>query len=527
MNPRNGGSARDWERHADVVVVGGGISGYTAALTAQARGLRVLVVIKSVVGDTATSLAQGGVAVVDGSVPADNVAAHVADTVTAGDELVDGDTARVIIGDGAAAIATLQARGAVFDRGLSSLKRTREGGHTHSRIIHAGGDATGAEIQRALNTAARELPVLEHHTVLALCTTDGTVNGVAVVDADGNRGLIHAPAVVLATGGAGQLYSVTTNPAGSTGDGVALALRAGASIADMEFMQFHPTMLFTPRSSGTRPLISEAVRGEGAVLVDAYGKRIASPDPRGDLASRDIVARAIATHMHRTGTDHVYLDATTIDGFAARFPTITAYCRAEGINPRTTPIPVAPGAHYHCGGVVTDAFGRTNVPGLFAIGEVARTGLHGANRLASNSLLEGAVMGERVVQPVFEDILIRPRSEAGWQCPRETPASHQVLQRIMSTHVGVVRDSEGLDRAANLVAQAEMQTLGRQSSFADQNLTLVAKAVIAAAQLRRETRGCHTRLDHPYRDSGFARSITLTMRDGSFTTDDMEAPVRA
>ena len=388
-----------WEAGADLVVVGGGVAGLTAARTAAQLGLKVLTVSKGGPTDTSTQYAQGGIAVVaprreaTGDA-ADSVAAHVRDTVTAGAGLCDVAAVASIVAGGIDAVARLTDLGAVFDLGRDgTVARTREGGHSTRRIIHAGGDATGAEVQRALNAAG--MPVLFGAAAARVVVGKRGVAGLIVLSEQG-FGVIHTPAVLLATGGLGQLYACSTNPPGSTADGVALALDAGAAVADLEFVQFHPTVLYAPGGTGRRPLISEAVRGEGAVLLDANGRSVtAGVHPLGDLAPRDVVSRAIAARLRATGTDHVYLDATGIDGFANRFPTITASCLAAGIDPRTDSIPVAPAAHYQCGGVATDVHGRTGVPGLYAAGEVARTGLHGANRLASNSLLEGLVVGER------------------------------------------------------------------------------------------------------------------------------------
>ena len=326
----------------------------------------------------------------------DSVDQHVADTVAAGAGLCDPDAVRSIVADGYRAVAELVDDGARFDEAApGQWALTREGGHSRRRIIHAGGDATGAEVQRALDTAAARLDIRRNHVALELLQADGAVTGVLVLNDDG-LGIVHAPSVILATGGLGHLYTATTNPEGSTGDGVALAMWAGLPVSDLEFIQFHPTMLFDGDAGGRRPLITEAVRGEGAILIDRQGNSVtAGVHPMGDLAPRDVVAAAIDARLALTGDPCVYLDARGIDGFKRRFPTVTAACRAAGIDPTREPIPVVPGAHYSCGGVVTDVYGRTELAGLFAAGEVARTGLHGANRLASNSLLEGLVVGGR------------------------------------------------------------------------------------------------------------------------------------
>nr|WP_306358796.1 MULTISPECIES: L-aspartate oxidase [unclassified Nocardia] len=430
----------NWEAEADLVVVGGGVAGLTAARTASLRGLRVLTLSKGGPTDTATQYAQGGIAVV--APHGDSVESHVEDTVVAGAGLCDEAAVRSIVEGGRDAVAALTDLGAVFDLGRDGqVSRTREGGHSTRRIIHAGGDATGAEVQRALNAAG--LPVIFGAAVVEILTGPSGVRGVLALS-DRGFGVVHAPAVLLATGGLGQLYACSTNPAGATADGVALALRAGAVVADLEFVQFHPTVLYARGGLGRRPLISEAVRGEGAILVDTEGNSVtAGVHPRGDLAPRDVVSRAIAARMRELGTEHVYLDARAIDGFAQRFPTITASCLAAAIDPRTGLIPVAPAAHYQCGGVVTDTHGRTTVPGLYAAGEVARTGLHGANRLASNSLLEGLVVGERAGAAATERLgAADPVTEIG---PLRLPrVDRTALQRLMTDRAAVVRDGDGL-----------------------------------------------------------------------------------
>ncbi|MBF6485874.1 L-aspartate oxidase [Nocardia otitidiscaviarum] len=430
----------NWEAEADLVVVGGGVAGLTAARTASLCGLRVLTLSKGGPTDTATQYAQGGIAVV--APHGDSVESHVEDTVVAGAGLCDEAAVRSIVEGGRDAVAALTDLGAVFDLGRDGqVSRTREGGHSTRRIIHAGGDATGAEVQRALNAAG--LPVIFGAAAVEILTGPSGVRGV-LARSDRGFGVVHAPAVLLATGGLGQLYACSTNPAGATADGVALALRAGAVVADLEFVQFHPTVLYARGGLGRRPLISEAVRGEGAILVDTEGNSVtAGVHPRGDLAPRDVVSRAIAARMRELGTEHVYLDARAIDGFAQRFPTITASCLAAAIDPRTGLIPVAPAAHYQCGGVVTDTHGRTTVPGLYAAGEVARTGLHGANRLASNSLLEGLVVGERAGAAATERLgAADPVTDIG---PLRLPrVDRTALQRLMTDRASVVRDGDGL-----------------------------------------------------------------------------------
>ncbi|MFB7724179.1 L-aspartate oxidase [Nocardia sp. NPDC056100] len=513
-----------WEAEADLIVVGGGVAGLTAARTASLRGLRVLTLSKGGATDTSTQYAQGGIAVV--APHGDSVASHVHDTVVAGAGLCDPEAVRSIVEGGVEAVAALTDLGAVFDHGRDGeVARTREGGHSTRRIIHAGGDATGAEVQRALNAAG--LPVLFGAAVVEIVTGPDGVRGVIAVS-DKGFGIVHAPAVLLATGGLGQLYACSTNPPGATADGIALALRAGAAVADLEFLQFHPTVLFTPGGVGRRPLISEAVRGEGAILVDSQGNSVtAGVHPRGDLAPRDVVSRAIAARMRELGTDHVFLDARAIEGFPERFPTITASCAAAGIDPRVDLIPVAPAAHYQCGGVVTDTHGRTAVPGLYAAGEVARTGLHGANRLASNSLLEGLVVGGRVGVAAAErlgraELIPAEQRFAGVAAlPR---ADRKLLQELMTEHAGVVRDGDGLRgavlRLVGLITGGEADESDDVRAddpaavirdLEDSALTLTARAFLLTASARTESRGCHTRSDYPEPREELHRSTAVRL----------------
>jgi L-aspartate oxidase len=416
--------------------------------------------------------------------------------------------------------------GAEFDRLPDGrLALTREGGHYRERIVHAGGDATGAEVQRALEAAIRRDPriqVVEHALVLDLLTaSDGRAAGVSLhVLGEGTPdgvGAVLARAVVLATGGMGQVYAATTNPGVSTGDGVALALRAGAVVTDVEFVQFHPTALYLgPGARGQQPLVSEAVRGEGAVLIDGNGKRfMQSVHELADLAPRDVVAKAILRVMQAEGLDHVWLDARGLGAgvLEARFPSIVARCRAAGIDPVTEPIPVLPAAHYASGGVRTDRDGHTSVPGLYACGEVACTGVHGANRLASNSLLEGLVFAGRIGADLARELppqLDPADRDAPDAAPEPDSAAAGLvdagiradLGRAMSAGAGVVRTAASLAAAATTLAALGERPAAEPcpEAWDATNLHTVATALVAAAARREETRGCHWREDFPDRD---------------------------
>lgn len=437
---------------------------------------------------------------------------------------------RTLVTEGPDAVRRLIATGAAFDTDDSgAISLTREGGHHRRRIAHAGGDATGAEISRALVEAVREQAVrtIENALVLDLLRDDdGRTAGITLhVMGEGQHdgvGAVHAPAVVLATGGMGQVFSATTNPPVSTGDGVALALRAGAEISDLEFVQFHPTVLFLGADSeGQQPLVSEAVRGEGAHLVDASGTRfMLGQHELAELAPRDIVAKAITRQMQVRGTEHMYLDARHFGAemWEQRFPTILAACRSHGIDPVTEPIPVAPAAHYASGGVRTDLHGRTTVPGLYACGEVACTGVHGANRLASNSLLEGLVFAERIAADIAAGGHARVAApqdaahrvpESAPTCPLLVPEARIQIQRIMTNGAGVLRSADSLAGAAVRLEEIRADADGADERKAAEpgvdawettNLLLVARVLVAAAAAREETRGCHWREDRPDRD---------------------------
>jgi L-aspartate oxidase len=522
-----------WEASADVVVVGTGVAGLTAALTAASAGFSVLLITKGRPEEASTQWAQGGVAVVrEERDPGDSIEQHIDDTLVAGAGLADAAAVTMILTEGPAAVQRLIDRGALFDAGPDGLLRTREGGHSANRVIHAGGDATGAEIERAL-LAVRGLPaVLAGHQALdVVLDGSGRARGVSVLAPGGAVGLIRSAAVVLATGGAGHLYAATTNPGVATGDGLAMALRAGAALADVEFMQFHPTVLWTgPGDLGHRPLITEAVRGEGAVLIDGAGARIMpGVHPLADLAPRDVVSLAVSRRMALAPGgigDHVFLDATGIAPavFARRFPTVSAACALAGVNPTTDPIPVAPAAHYHCGGVLTDLDGRTTVPGLFAVGEVARTGLHGANRLASNSLLEGLVMGERAAAAIGAEVTLataRPAELILTPAPGADPVGRLELQATMSRSAGIGRDLVTLLAAQSSVARlaSNAAPVVDRWSVETANLALAGSALLAAAEARAESRGCHVRTDHPQRLPSWERSVLVRLSSGAIDVE--------
>ncbi|MEU5161948.1 L-aspartate oxidase [Streptomyces sp. NPDC020875] len=455
-----------WSVAADVVVVGSGVAGLTTALRCAAAGLTTVVVTKARLDDGSTRWAQGGIAAAlgDGDTPEQ----HLADTLVAGAGLCDEEAVRLLVTEGPGAVHRLIESGAHFDTSpeTGEIELTREGGHHRRRIAHAGGDATGAEISRALVDAVRSagLRTIENALVLDLLTdAEGRTAGVSLhVMGEGQHdgvGAVHAPAVVLATGGMGQIFAATTNPAVSTGDGVALALRAGAEVSDLEFVQFHPTVLFLGTDAeGQQPLVSEAVRGEGAHLVDASGTRfMVGTHELAELAPRDVVAKAIMRRMREQGADHMYLDARHFGAemWEHRFPTILAACRAHGLDPVTEPIPVAPAAHYASGGVRTDRYGRTTVPGLYACGEVACTGVHGANRLASNSLLEGLVFAERIAADIASEAAREPLAAgaphtpaAATVLPLTDPGARARIQRTMSLGAGVLRSADSLREAA-------------------------------------------------------------------------------
>ena len=516
-----------WTITSDVIIVGSGIAGLTTALQIRAYGYSVLLVTKARVDEGSTKWAQGGIAAALG--PGDSPAAHKADTLKAGAGLCDKKAVHALVTEGPEAVARLIARGAVFDRAATGeIALTREGGHLKNRILHAGGDATGAEISRALLAAVTEDPgieVVEHALVLdALKSKSGRVCGVTLhVIGEGSRdgvGRALAKAVILGTGGLGQVFAQTTNPSVSTGDGVALALRAGAEIADVEFIQFHPTVLYLgAKSSGQQPLISEAVRGEGAILLNAAGEQFMKGiHPLADLAPRDVVAKAIMSQMLSTGAEHVWLDVSKVPNFSERFPNIYQSCIAHGINPETDRIPVAPAAHYASGGVRVDLAGRSSVPGLYACGETACTGVHGANRLASNSLLEGLVFAARIADDIHRTLRKLEREEPVALLESEPellidPQMRTNISSAMSLGAGVIRTKESLQNTALTLEKIRTRSSSNPcvEAWEATNLYTLAEVIVASALIREETRGSHWREDFPSESPSWVKRIIESM----------------
>ncbi len=529
----------------DVLVLGSGVAGLSAAVRLAGPGgpspsLSLGVLTKGVLSQSATRWAQGGVAAVLGA-DEDSTDLHLADTLAAGAGLCDEEAVRVLVDEGPGRVHELIALGVEFDREATGLLAlAREGGHSRPRVVHAGGAATGAEVERALVDATYRSAsaVLEGWFALDLLVEGGRCTGVLALPPGGGAGdgggpvEVRADHVVLATGGAGQLFSVTTNPAESTGDGVAMALRAGVPTADVEFVQFHPTALHHPAMP--RPLLSEALRGHGALLRDRDGERFVD-----ELAPRDVVSRAMAARMADQGVEHLWLDATGLERFPARFPTIAASLSSIGLDPQSDWLPIAPAAHHLSGGVVTDLWGATALAGLWAVGEVACTGVHGANRLASNSLLEGMVFGARLAE----------RIPSGARCPEPTGALRAVLgaepidgiecteleppatplppdpdrwpgvdvtklrdtvQRAMTRGAGVVRSAESIAGARAVVEDATA-ALGDAAASVGAgelaNLLRLADALLASALARTETRGAHARREYPETDPAWRRRL--------------------
>jgi L-aspartate oxidase len=513
----------------DLLVLGSGVAGLSAAVRASDHHRwSVGVLTKGVLSTATTQWAQGGVAAVLAA-GTDSTDLHFSDTLAAGAGLCDEDAVRVLVEDGPHRVEDLMAIGAAFDRDAAgTLELAREGGHTLPRIVHAGGDATGYEIERALVAATRRTAtrVLERHFATDLIVEDGRCVGVWALDPAGAVVEVRAGHVLMATGGAGQLYAVTTNPAESTGDGVAMGLRTGVAVADIEFVQFHPTALHDPRMP--RPLLSEALRGHGALLRDTNGERFVD-----ELQPRDVVSRAITATMIEQGVDHLWLDATSLEDFEHRFPTMARSLVAAHLDPATDWLPVAPAAHYLCGGLVTDLDGATSLPGLWAAGETTCTGVHGANRLASNSLLEGLVFAPRAVEAMAKGAdgpqrtgamravlggADRPDDIGGQDLPLPAPAPSNVtpavgtvaerrdqLQRAMTRGAGVLRDEDSLAATGEVVAGVAASTAdpADPAEWELRNLASVAEAVLAAAGARHESRGAHTRLEYPDPEAAF------------------------
>ena len=511
------------EHACDVLVIGSGIAGLTAALSASSSH-DVALLTKGVLTETNTWYAQGGIAGAVGE--ADSVELHLADTLVVGQGLCDEDVVRAVVGEAPEALAELQRFGVHFDlEEGGEVALAREGGHSLPRVLHSG-DATGAAIQSALTKALRSaagVEVYERRFLVDLLTADGTCVGALVLDTQTHEfEVFWAQAVVLATGGAGQAYRVTTNPAIATGDGLAAAWRAGAEVADLEFVQFHPTAL--DHDAAPRFLLTEALRGEGAYLLDAQGERfMLGVHPLAELAPRDVVSRAIERVMTETGRNNVMLDARHLgeEYLRTRFPTIWAACADAGYDLAHDLVPVAPAAHYLVGGVRIDIDGRTSVPGLFASGEVTCSGLHGANRLASNSLLEGLVFSRRIARALAAAAQVRmPGRVLAEAEPSAAPrvSRDEVLQSLrdeMQRNVAMTRTDAGLSQAAE--ALDSLSTFAEPNSCdpADlelRNLTTVATLITHAAWLRTESRGCHSRLDFPTRDDATWRARIVMAR---------------
>lgn len=506
---------------ADVLVVGSGIAGLFVALQASERGASALIVTKGAVDEANTRYAQGGIAAaIDEH---DSPEQHLRDTIEAGAGLVDEEAARVLCTEAPGRVADLVRYGVRFDTDGGNISLGREGAHAGRRVLRARGDQTGLEIELSLSSLVQRhgITVIEHAPVQRILVEDGRAVGVEAMLAGGETLRCESPSVVLATGGAGRLYRFTTNIESATGDGIALAFRTGAEVRDMEFTQFHPTAMHCPDAPVF--LISEAVRGEGAVLLDTNGDRfMPAVHPQGELAPRDVVARAMVARMRETGADHVHLDISQheADWLATRFPNIYRTCMESGIDMARDPIPVSPAAHYTMGGVRTNTWGETTLPGLHAVGEVTSTGVHGANRLASNSLLESVVFARRLSDRLFGNVSAEepPSPSPGahtlpppGRASTAGPPTREAVQRLMWEQVGIERDAEGLTDAVERLAAFEA-ALPPTATIEDHELRSVVtcgRLAATAALLREESRGAHYRRDFPEPREAWRRHLVF------------------
>jgi len=517
----------------DFLVVGSGVAGLWTALGAIPYGT-VALVTKDLLRESNTLYAQGGIAVA--CCPEDSPEKHLEDTLRVGGGLCDPEAVRILAQEGPKRVAQLIALGAQFDTSEGRLHLTREAGHTQRRILHAAGDATGREVERTLIEqvrSVRNIRLFERMLMLDLVVVDGRCRGAICLDTSLNELVFFAArATALATGGLGQLYQTTTNPVVATGDGQAAAFRAGAELADMEFIQFHPTALDVP--GYPKFLISEAVRGEGALLRNINGERF-MPEyhPDAELAPRDVVARAILKEMHRTGTQRIFLDLTQMPSelLEYRFPTIGARCVEEGIDIRHDLIPVCPAAHYAMGGIRTDLWGRSTLPGLYACGECATNGVHGANRLASNSMLEGLVFGDRCAKAMADDTegeSVEHIEEPGLVVPGDVPQGriHELqnkVREILSTKVGLARCKDSLREALAELGKLRAEVPAAPSNRAAlelQSMFTIGELIATAALRREESRGAHFRTDFPHRDDKhWLKRIVMKAQGGGIAVE--------